>query len=127
MELTKTLNINNFALLFIYQSKLPVHSTTGYGRLLFITLFLAMVSMASCHSKVFNVPGIYRTFTFPSEAKTAKVQLWGAGVGAAITTSGGNSGAYVECVIEVKNKKFVFVVGESGKNDVLTNRLIYFY
>jgi hypothetical protein len=27
----------------------------------------------------------------------------------------------------VKNKKFVFVVGESGKNDVLTNRLIYFY
>jgi hypothetical protein len=118
-----------FTLLFIYQSKLPVHSTIGHGRLLFITLFLAMVSMASCHSKVFNVSGIYRDFTFPSEAKTAKVQLWGAGggVGAATTTSEGDGGAYVECVIEVKNKKFVFVVGESGKNDVLTNRLTYFY
>ena len=73
--------------------------------------------------KVFNVSGIYRDFTFPSEVKTAKVQLWGAGgvVGAAITTSGGNGGAYVECVIEVKNKTFVFVVGESGKNDAFTD------
>ena len=104
-------------------SKLPVHSTTGHGRLLLITLFLAMASMISCHSKVFNVSGIYRDFTFPSEVKTAKVQLWGAGgaVGAATTTSRGDGGAYVECVIEVKNKKFVFVVGESGKNDALTD------
>jgi hypothetical protein len=104
-------------------SKPLVHSTTGHGRLLFITLFLAMVSMISCHSKVFNVSGIYRDFTFPSEVKTAKVQLWGAGgvggVGAVTTTSRGDGGAYVECVIEVKNKKFVFLVGESGKNDVL--------
>ena len=85
-----------------------------------------MVSMISCHSKVFNVSGIYRDFTFPSEVKTAKVQLWGAGggglVGATTTTSGGNGGAYVECVIDVKNKKFVFVVGESGKNDALTDK-----
>jgi hypothetical protein len=68
--------------------------------------------MVSCHSKVFNVSGIYRDFTFPSEVKTAKVQLWGAG---------GNGGAYVEYLIEVKNKKLYFVVGESGKNDVLTD------
>jgi len=82
-----------------------------------------MVSMVSCHSKVFNVSGIYRDFTFPSEVKTARVQLWGAGglVGAATTTSGGNGGAYVEYLMEVKNKKLYFVVGESGKNDVLTD------
>jgi hypothetical protein len=75
---------------------------------------------------VFNVSGIYRDFTFPSEVKTVKVQLWGAGAGGAVgavtATSRGDGGAYVECVIDVKNKKFVFVVGESGKNDVFTDK-----
>jgi len=43
-----------------------------HDRLLFITLFLAMTSMDSCHSKVFNVSGIYRDFTFPLKLRLPK-------------------------------------------------------